>query len=442
MSNEQSESKPRLAIVSSYNICCGIAFYAEALRSFLTPSFDVEIIDLKTSELLRQEGETLEKMSELHIDQICERLQNFDLVNVQMEIGIFGTKSDLIVQRIHKICAYAKRLVLTIHSIDYKENNSGFSHIHKTIIDSLKHRSPHYPYYFIAHLPKENTLFRKHFGLSNVTDFPILFLTNEKRQTFLNLRNSKEWKKQFGFKENDIIIGMFGLISKHKNYTHALKTLEILPPNYKLLIVGEAHHMNIREWKIDETILEITSYLDTHPLLGDRVFFTGKRDEKKYYEDLANVDFVLLPSYEVGQAATGGLSTALELSCAILKSNTLNTIEHQDYFPNCFETFDIGNYYETRNKILNFDKSKLENLKNTMNSFTESQVREMYIKIYHELRSASIDLHHLPNHSYTPLKIVKRSLPTRLILRFLPTRAKNLLKKIREKIMWNYGIRH
>lgn len=443
MSATHAESKPRLAIVSSYNICCGIAFYAEALRSFLSPSFDIEIIDLKTSELLRQEGENFKKMSDQHIDFICKKIQEFDIVNVHMELGIYGTNSDAILSRIIKICSSAVRLVVTVHSIDYKENNSTFSPIYKIVMNSLLQRPASHPYHLIAHLPRENALLRKHFGFSNVTDFPIIFLTNEKRKYFQNLRNPNTWKKQFGFKEEDIILGMFGLISKHKNYTHALKTLNLLPENYKLLVVGEAHHMNIQEWKVDDTITEITTFLDKHPSLENRVFFTGKRNEEKYYEDLANVDFVLLPSYEVGQAATGGLSTALELSCAILKSNTLNSIEHQDYFPDCFEVFDIGNHYETKNKILNFDRSKLENLKRRMDSYTEVQVREMYLRIYEEMKFPSVEkktsIHYDDQLTkFFPEKGLQknksRSLPVRIIIRFLPTPAKRFLKKFRDTV--------
>jgi hypothetical protein len=32
--------KPKLAIVSSHKVCCGIAYYAEALKGLLSPSFE------------------------------------------------------------------------------------------------------------------------------------------------------------------------------------------------------------------------------------------------------------------------------------------------------------------------------------------------------------------------------------------------------------------
>lgn len=71
----------RLAIVSSHNICCPLAYYAEALRDFLQPAFDVEIVDLKTSALLRQEGENFQKMSTTYIDQLCMKLKDFDFAS-------------------------------------------------------------------------------------------------------------------------------------------------------------------------------------------------------------------------------------------------------------------------------------------------------------------------------------------------------------------------
>src|SRR4051812_49284665 len=91
-----TKKKPRLAIVSSHKICCALAYYADALKDFLTPSFDVEIVDLKTSELLRQEGNNYQKISNAYIEELCSKLQEFDVVNVHLELGIFGTAIELI----------------------------------------------------------------------------------------------------------------------------------------------------------------------------------------------------------------------------------------------------------------------------------------------------------------------------------------------------------
>ena len=388
-----SSSKPRLAIVSSHNICCALAYYADALKEFLTPIFDVQILDLKTTQLLRQEGNNYLKMSEEHIDQLCIKLSTFDVVNVHLELGIFGTSVELIVSRILKLCRASGRLIFTVHTIDYKGASTEHAYAYQKIINSLKQRPQTNPFYLITHLPQETDLIKNIYKIDNIMDFPLIYLTNERRNHFRQTRNPDIWKKQFGFQNEDIIIGMFGLISPHKNYLHALRTLRLLPSNYKLLIIGEAHHMSIKEWQVDPIIQEMMSHLDAHPVLADRVVFAGSRDDSKYYEDLANIDFVLLPSFEVGQTGSATFSNALELSCAILKSNTMNRREYEKYFPNCFESFDIGNQYETKHKILHFDKEKIMNLKNKINQFSEIQLREMYLKIYDSMKECNpVDL--------------------------------------------------
>lgn len=427
--------KPRLAIVSSYNVCCGIAYYAAALKDLLKDSFEVEIIDLKTSQFLKQEGESYYKISEDHIDQICMKLRAFDFVNVHLEPGLYGNNLEISTSRMLKICQSAGRLILTVHSIDYK-GTSDLGHIYRHIMQTLKQRPPSNPFHLIAHLPQETLLLKKHFGLDNATDFPLIYLTNERRKIFQEKHNPHDWKKQFGLKEDDITIGLFGLLTVNKNYLLALKTLNLLPINYKLLIIGEAHHMNIKGWQVDPALQEILAYLDNHAALTERVIFTGRRDDAKYYEDLANVDFVLLPSFEVGQTGSATFSNALELSCATLKANTSNCREYEIYFPDCFEVFDIGNYYEAKNKILNFDKNKLSNLRKRIDSFSEVQLQQIYRDIYASMKGCSPIV--LSNKINMPKKRASSSLTenkiVRAVFKRMPSPVQALLKKLRSRL--------
>ena len=424
--------KPRLAVVSSHNICCALAYYAAALKDLLSPSFEVEIIDLKTSHLLRQEGSKYQKLSQEHIDALCHKLETFDLVNVHLELGLYGTSIDLITSRILQICRSSGRLILTVHTIDYKGNNE-HSSAYQRIMQTLKERPSSNPFHLIAHLPQENALLRQCFAMDEVSDFPLIYLTNERRKYFQSIRNPTLWKQQFGFKETDKTIGVFGLLSPHKNYIHTLRTLNLLPSHYKLLIIGEAHHMSIKEWQIDPVVQEMTAYLDNHPTLADRVFFTGKRPDAKYYEDLANVDFVLLSSFEVRQSGSATFSNALELCCATLKSNTYNAKEYDVYFPNCFEVFDIGNHYETKDKILNFDTQKIENLRKRADLYSETQLRQLYLKIYESMKACTPIA--LPKETVCKTqfshKLTGRSWPVRTVFNLMPPTVRSLVRKIK-----------
>ncbi|MGD0665898.1 MAG: hypothetical protein ABSA17_09285 [Rhabdochlamydiaceae bacterium] len=294
-------------------------------------------------------------------------------------------------------------------------------------------------------MPKEGDLLKKHFDINNVSDFPLIFLTDERRKHFKQLRNPSRWKKQFGLKEEDITIGVFGMLSAYKNYLHSLRTLNLLPPQYKLLIIGEAHHMNIKEWQVDPVIQEMVTYLDNHPTLADQVVFTGRRDDSKYYEDIANVDFVLLPTFEAGQSSSATLCNALELSCPILKSNNLNTQEYEIYFPDCFEVFDIGNYYETKHKIINFDKTKTANLCKRSELFSEVPLQQMYMNIYETMKacipinlSSSKTLEHAI-HKMNRFDLFSKKIHQSRIIRTLfyrlPRPAQALLRKLKNKLL-------
>jgi glycosyltransferase involved in cell wall biosynthesis len=416
--------KPRLAIVSSYNICCALAYYATALKEFLDPAFEVEIVDLKTTNFLRQEGSHYQKISDAYIDDLCERLREFDIVNVHLELGLYGSTVDRILSRILKICQASGRLILTVHTISYRDTHSEHTRIYQQIMHELKRRPSTNPFHLIAHLPQEGELLKKHFNINNVSDFPLIYLTNERRKYFQERRNPNLWKRQFGLKDDDITIGVFGLLSAHKNYLHALRTVNILPEKYKLLVVGEIHHMNVREGQVDPLIQEMVAYLEAHPGMADRVIFTGKRDDADYYEDLANVDFVLLPSFEVWQSGSATFSNALELERPIVKSNTANCRGYEIYFPDCFEMFDIGNYYETKQKILNFDKAKIANIRQRIDLYSEVQLREMYLNIYESMKGC------------TPVPLTSEISPesrVRRVFNLMPSFAQSLLRKLKKK---------
>jgi hypothetical protein len=385
--SELEQSKPRLAIVCSHNISCATAYYALALRDFLMAIFDVEIIDLKSLELLQKEGESYRVKSENYIDEICLKLQEFDVVNLHCELGLFGTSEKDIIPRILRISQASKRLIMTMHRLDIDQEKPGHAAVYSKILQSLKQRLASNPFHILVHLPRERGWINILYDIEHVTDFPVIFLTNKRREFFQKKRNPTQWKKQFSLKESDKTIGIFGLLSPYKSYSHALRLLRLLPVQYKLMIIGETAPSRIREWQIDPVIQEITSYLDTHPELADRVIFTGRRDDEQFNEDLANIDFALLPYFEVGQSASAALSNILEMGCATVMSNTFNCKEYQTYFPDCFEVFDIGNYYEAKNKILNFDQNKLLNLKKRLDLYSEVQIQQIYDGIYKSMKS-------------------------------------------------------
>jgi len=427
-----TRSKPRLAIVSSKNATCANAYFSNALRGFLDTVFDVEIIDLKSYQLLLKDGLAYQQQADVHIDEICRKLQEFDFVNVQLELSLFGRKNEQILPRVRKICQASNRLLVSLHRLDITGGNAA---IYRTILELLKKRPATNPFHILVHLPREKILLEEIYGIKQVTDFPVIFLKDAERERFQTMRNRNAWKKQFGLKEEDITIGVFGILSGYKNYTHALKTIETLPDAYKLLIVGETWPGNIKELQVDPVVQEITSYIDNHPKLADRVIFTGKRPHDAFNDDLANIDFVLIPYFEVGQSASATLSNALELVCPVVMSNTLNCKEYEVYFPACFEIFDIGNHYETKQKIISFDKNKIVNLKKQISLYSEEEIRKVYLKVYDEMSMrAPVPLPLTAPFPDLSNKIIRSSL-AKAAFKLMPPPIKSLLRKLKRDLL-------
>ena len=58
---------------------------------------------------------------------------------------------------------------------------------------------------------------------------------------------------------------------------------------------------------------------------------------------------------EVNQMGSGIAAQAIENHARTILSNTKCFQEFGTYYPNCFSTFDIGNYMELADRIVNFE---------------------------------------------------------------------------------------
>ena len=113
-------SGTRLALISTYDELCGIAAYTRAIKKHLARDFDVTVFDL-SQYLLRNAHSRARRFADLHIDEICRALSDFDMVNVQLEFGTLGRRTNDIYRRLSRIVAAAPRLSVTFHSVPRAE---------------------------------------------------------------------------------------------------------------------------------------------------------------------------------------------------------------------------------------------------------------------------------------------------------------------------------
>lgn len=150
-----------------------------------------------------------------------------------------------------------------------------------------------------------------------------------------------------------------------------------------------------------------------------RVRMHGIIEGNDFFNETSHcVDFCIASYYENGQSASGTSSIAFELGQKLITSRTSTFEEHQKYWPNSFEMFDIGNWIELRDKILYFSKEKEINLQKQLNKYTPENLGVLYHDKYHHLISQEYEFN-----------VIRKNISS-----FKDEKKKNLFKKIFKKL--------
>jgi len=68
----------KIGIVSSAEEVCANSIHAERLCRSLNRHFDAKVLNLRTADLLLKPGTESIAQSDRHIEQLCDRLDDFD----------------------------------------------------------------------------------------------------------------------------------------------------------------------------------------------------------------------------------------------------------------------------------------------------------------------------------------------------------------------------
>nr|WP_301542415.1 glycosyltransferase [Pseudomonas sp. CVAP\ len=168
---------------------------------------------------------------------------------------------------------------------------------------------------------------------------------------------------QADFAESDRLIGMFGYISAYKGHVDALKALEQLPKNYKLLIFGRQHPQTLKaNGKTDDYLDLLIGLVKKSKSLKGRVFFMGELNDKDFLDVVSSVDIAWLPYYENGQDGSGIASICLDLCPRVLCSTSFafDELFKLVNYSNV-KRFDIGNTLEMSLKTEMFLRTEKQN---------------------------------------------------------------------------------
>jgi len=361
----------KIAFVSSYDESCGNASFTEVLMdSIRAKGYTVDCLKLNL-ELTNSINSKIRKKADLHINEICVQLREYDGVNIQFEAGLYGTYPSDIVNRVLNLARANKNTSITLHSprlIPKSSNERSYikkfltGHIFSALKEYLffKKTIIHYTINqnIISELTKLNKTFIVHtkrakdqisilYGYNNVIVHPLMFVSSDFTVDHTHMNRVK---KYIGLLDTDIIIGMFGYITEYKGHTISLEALKFLPNNYKLLIFGRTHPQTIEIGKVDQYLLKLQDTIQKLKL-KDRVYFMGEYPTVEFEQLAATSDIVWMPYMEVAQDGSGIASICLDVSNKVICSTAFSFEELFKLIKyNNVYKFDIGNALELASK--------------------------------------------------------------------------------------------
>ncbi|MDF0377971.1 glycosyltransferase [Methylophilus sp. YYY-1] len=364
--------KKKMAIVSSYSESCGNAAFTKVIHDSIEkffPEFDVEVLELDLS-LLQSVDFGVRPKGDEHIKCLASKLTGFDIVNIQLEAGLYGSLPRDIIKRFGwlvkanpntSVTFHSPRLISTTPSgarLAFKKIlmlkiKSGlkdlFSNLylntHLKINKGLLRKAVNANARVIVHTTRAKKQIGHFFDYKNITLHPLKLVPYDfvpNKSVLSNIRTRANLSK------DDVLIGMFGYISGYKGHMDALEALKLLPENYKLVIFGRQHPQTLKSnGKVDEYLSKLIKNVLSSKELKSRVFFLGELNDEDFLSVASQVDISWLPYYENGQDGSGIASICLDLCPRVLCSTSFafDELFKQVRYTNV-SRFDIGNILE------------------------------------------------------------------------------------------------
>lgn len=395
-----------IGIVSSIDESCGNATFAQHLLNNIRSQGHKAIPIRLNLNLTQSMDPKLRKLADVHIKELASRLHSLDGVNIQFEAGLYGASHKDIFRRLKILSQANCNTSVTLHATRYYDNSSNSVN---GVLKALAHLRFRSALIQIAHIKNTRNILKanRSYALllaknnvkiivhtlksydavvaltksNDVHTHPIKFCNPRDRQDVLHI-----WKKRLHFKPNDKVIGIFGFISTYKGHDQALRALNHLPSNFKLLIAGKQHPGSIQEnEKLNPYLSSLLEYVESEsslikePTLAQRVIFLNELSDEDFFDLAASVDFAWLPYLETGQDGSGIASILFDLSKRVIASNCKAFDELIRLMPDyTCERFDIGNHLELAHKTLYY--REFRTLDSPMAYSDESQTK-LYIDL-------------------------------------------------------------
>jgi glycosyltransferase involved in cell wall biosynthesis len=420
----------RLVIVSSYDESCGNAAFTRVLVDGLSrlPNLRADGLGLN----LRLTGSidpSLRRAADSHIDELSQRLQAYDAVNLQFESQLYGRIPNDIYNRFIKLLTANKNTSVTMHSprmfstlandlkvaairsairLQMRASATNYmtslsanrdSKLNRRILTEVaRRRRP-----IIVHTKRSEELIRTLCKTENVYTHPLQIVDRSERFDHSFMRNLKS---SLDLSSDTKTVGVFGYISPYKGHADAIRALARLPKDYVLLVFGRQHPAGIRQNESDGFLRQLVSDSMDYAILkklkpdmkiegrnsdfttseslntANRIFFLGELSDDNFKAAAATVDVCWLPYYENGQDGSGVASICFDVAQRVLCSNTFAFDELLHLMPySNFMRFDIGNDVELAAKTLMIMKNGPRANKNDALPFSVETQAELYARL-------------------------------------------------------------
>ncbi|WP_419177045.1 hypothetical protein [Desulfosediminicola sp.] len=390
MDSTTSERKPRLAFVGNHGELCGASSYMDAIASGFSKYFDSEIFDIKSAALLCNPN-VPEDVADAYLEELCKKIAEFDFVSLQIEWGVYGARPTQIAKRLARLISASPNILLTFHSLRF--DSEDWREAYDIVRTALMERVDHAPFWIHVHLPRDVDYVKANWGFDNVSFYPAVFLTLDRVADIESRADVAIWKRSLGFSEQDTVVSRFGFFGGHKDQLVGLRALKHLPPEYKFVFMGGQHPASIQRFKMSTDIKEALEFLEGEdqlaqergdPPLSNRVRFCGHPTDYELYNGMCCSDFVIVTHQESGQSSTGIGSIALQFSKKIVATYNHSHMDYDQFYPSCFEFYDVGNYQELAFRILNFREDRVQNLKKHADMWSVDGLEDFYFKVFNE----------------------------------------------------------
>lgn len=352
----------RILNFSTHNENCGIGKYQELFVDSMNKRDNItsDFFSYSPNIIKNLDQEEYKKV----LAEFSEKLINYEILHIQHEFSFFG-KSELD-DIINIANGQGKNIVVTVHTgpdahssirdsltkptglgprslISFARNRRAISIFRARYIDPLNKAD----LILVHNEATEGSLIKwgVHPAVIRLITMPIPDTSHVKKMTLI--------KDKLNVSSNDIIFATVGFISANKGIGHAIKALNFLPKNFKLVIIGGLHPQ-----ASNDNYYEKISDLITKNGLGSRVYITGFiEDDLELNAIIKEVDICVFPYnkeyYSYVTSASLNNSLANGKPTISYKTKSFTEINNTNEVVKFCKS---GNHYELAREILDIDK--------------------------------------------------------------------------------------